>query len=316
MNKNNLPQIEKELKNKNKMVAMLAPSFVAEFDYPAIIHQLRELGFEKVVELTFGAKMINRDYHKILEENKKTKKKNLIISSVCPGIVETIKSKYPKLKKNLIVVDSPMIATAKICRKTFPKHKIVFISPCNFKKIEAAKSNYVDFVIDYEELHNLFEKNNINNKGKDHEGRCHNQENLLILWSRKSLIFLEKNRRFFLSWDKFYNDYTKIYPISGGLSKTAHLKGVIHKKEFVVIDGILNLEKFLKKPRKGIRFLDVTFCKGGCIGGPHLNKNTTLQERKERLMKYLEVAKKEDIPNKDLGIINKAKGIRFTNTKI
>jgi len=68
MNKNNISLIEKELKNKKiKMLAILAPSFVAEFDYPIILSQLKELGFDKVVELTFGAKMINREYHKQLE---------------------------------------------------------------------------------------------------------------------------------------------------------------------------------------------------------------------------------------------------------
>src|SRR4030043_218032 len=103
---------------KEKSVAMLAPSFVVDFSYPNIISQLKGLGFDKVVELTFGAKMINREYHKILEHSKE-----LVISSVCPGIVETIKAKYPQYKKNLINVDSPMSATAKICRKIYPEHK-------------------------------------------------------------------------------------------------------------------------------------------------------------------------------------------------
>src|SRR3989344_4316731 len=130
--------------DKNRRyLAMLAPSFVVGFSYPWIISALRELGFDKVVELTFGAKMVNRCYHEKLKNSK-----GLVIASVCPGIVETIKVKFPKYAQNLIRVDSPMIAMAKICRKTYPTHKIVFISPCNFKKIEAGKSKYVDFVID------------------------------------------------------------------------------------------------------------------------------------------------------------------------
>ena len=232
MNKNNISLINKELKNNTKMVAMIAPSFAAEFDYPNIIYQLKEFGFSKVVELTFGAKMINREYHKILESNKESKK--LIISSVCPGIVEIIKAKYPNFKKNIIPVDSPMIATAKICKKTFPKYKTVFISPCNFKKIEADKSEYVDFVIDYEQLRNIIYKNKIKN--------------------------ITKNK--IIKLDKFYNDYTKIYPISGGLSKTAHLRGAINKNEVKIIDGISDVKKFLNNPKKEIRFLDITFCKG------------------------------------------------------
>ena len=81
---------------KGKYVAMLAPSFVVKFSYPKIINKLKELGFDKVVELTFGAKMVNRDYHKKL-----AKSKNLLISSACPGIVETIKNKFPNYEKDL-----------------------------------------------------------------------------------------------------------------------------------------------------------------------------------------------------------------------
>lgn len=286
MNKNNISLIEKELKNKKiKMLAILAPSFVAEFDYPIILSQLKELGFDKVVELTFGAKMINREYHKQLESYKNKKEKKLIISSACAGIQETIPNKFPKLRNNLINIDSPMIATAKICKKIYPTHKLVFISPCQFKKIEAQKSKYLDYVIDYQQLKQILSKNKLkDNKTKN------------------------KNNK---KWDKFYNDYTKVYPLSGGLSKTAHLKGAIKKSECKVIDGIKRVEQFLKKPERNIRFLDVTFCKGGCIGGPCLSNNLTLAQKKKRILDYMKLAEKEDIPNQNLGIIKRAEGIKF-----
>lgn len=272
----------KELKFplRGKYVAMLAPSFIVEFSYPKIISRLKELGFDKVVELTFGAKMINRDYHKKIAKNK-----NLLISSACPGIVETVKSKFPNYKKNLVRVDSPMVATGKICKKFYPQHKIVFISPCNYKKIEASKSKYVDFVIDYAELENLFKKYKI--KG-----------------TRKKTHF-----------DKFYNDYTKIYPLSGALGKTAHLKGIIEEKEIKNISGVAEFISFLKYPDKNIKFLDVLFCKGGCIGGPCIVSKLGLIERKKRLLKYLKDSKQEDIPELKKGLINKARGISFKAKK-
>ena len=270
--------MKKELKFplKGKYVVMLAPSFIVDFDYPSIISQLKKLGFDKVVEVTFGAKMINRLYQDNLRNSKK-----FFISTACPGIVETIKSKYPKYVKNLIPVDSPMIAMGKICKKTYPKHKIVFISPCNFKKIEASKSKYVDYVIDYKELKNLFEE-------------------LRIGEFKKEILF-----------DRFYNDYTKIYPLAGGLSKTAHLKGVVKKNEVEVIDGIAKVEKFLKKPKKGVRFLDCNFCVGGCIGGPCVNYKENLRKRKKKVLNYLKKSKKQDIPEPKKGLIEKAKGIGF-----
>ena len=265
---------------KEKCVAMLAPSFVVDFSYPKIIFQLRDLGFDKIVELTFGAKMVNREYHKILK-----KSKGLLISSVCPGIVETIKARFPNYKKNLIPVDSPMTATAKICKKFFPNYKTIFIAPCDFKKIEAQKSSFVDYTIDYAELNNLFEKFNLNKKKYP---------------ENKQPIF-----------DKFYNDYTKIYPIAGGLSKTAHLRNILKQNETLAIDGIDEVIKFLNNPKKEIKFLDVTFCKGGCIGGPKVSSKLPIPLRKKKVLDYLKVAEKETIPENRKGIIKDAKGISF-----
>lgn len=263
------------LNKKNKYIAMLAPSFVVDFQYPRVISQLKNLGFDKVVELTFGAKMINRDYHKILENNN-----GLIISSVCPGIVETIKSKFPEYKNKLIEVDSPMIAMAKICKKNYPDCKIVFFAPCNFKKIEAGKSEYVDYALDFTELKDILKK--FKTKGGNK-----------------------------LKFDSFYNDYTKIYPVSGGLSKTANLKEIIELGEVRIIDGIEQVSEFLKNPEKGIKFLDVTFCKGGCIGGPAINSKLPIILRKARVMNYMKIADKEKIPENRKGIIEKARGISF-----
>jgi len=265
---------------KGDYLAMLAPSFVVDFSYPKIISQLKDLGFSKVVELTFGAKVVNKEYHKVLEKSNK-----LMIATVCPGVVETIKSKYPNYRKNLIPVDSPMIATAKICKKIYPHYKNVFISPCNFKKLEAQNSDAVDYAIDYKELYTLLEKNKLLNKK----------------YSKNKIGIL----------DKFYNDYTKIYPLAGGLSKTAHLKNILNPNESLVLDGMNEVSKFLENPSKKIKFLDVTFCKGGCIGGPCIVSTLPLNQRREKVLDYLKVAEKEKIPEGKKGILNKAIGINF-----
>jgi len=269
-----------EIYNKSRIVAMLAPSFVAQFDYPQIITQLKELGVDKVVELTFGAKMVNREYHRLLKGAKK-----LLISSACPGIVETIRHRMPEYRSSLMPVDSPMIAMAKICKKFYQNHLTLFVSPCIFKKIEAMQSEYVDIVIGYNELEKLFEQHNI----------------------------IPKKTKKFITFDKFYNDYTKIYPLSGGLSKTMHAKGILKEDEIKVIDGITNVLKFLKKPNPKVKFLDVTFCKGGCIGGPLLTNKLSIEDRKKRVMKYMNVAKKEPIPKGEEGVVEKAKGIKFSS---
>jgi len=263
---------------EGKYVAMIAPSFVANFSYPSLICRLKALGFDKVVELTFGAKMINREYHEILAGSNK-----LWISSACPGVVSTIENKMPQYKNNLVGVDSPMVAMAKICKKHFKEYKTVFISPCDFKKVEAEGSKYVDYVVDYDELESLFKKYKI---GKS--------------VSKETVMF-----------DSFYNDYTKVFPLGGGLAKTAHLKNILKEDEFVCIDGIVELLKFLENPTKGVRFVDCLFCVGGCIGGPHTNKVLSVEAKKKRVLKYLVEAKREDIPEDRKGLVEKATGISF-----
>jgi iron only hydrogenase large subunit-like protein len=265
---------------RGKYVAMVAPSFVVDFSYPGIIYSLKKLGFDKVVELTFGAKMINRDYHKKLCTSRE-----LLISSACPGVVQTIKEKFPEYEPFIANIDSPMVAMGKVCRKTYPKHKIVFISPCHFKKTEAENSKYVDYTIDYLELKELFRKMKIN------------------------LDKMPKDRKF--QFDKFYNDYTKIFPLSGGLYKTAHLKKVVGKKETLIADGISDVIKFLEKPKKKIIFLDVTFCRGGCIGGPCVSNKLSLKKRKKKIIRYLKDSRYEDIPESKKGLVDKAKGLVF-----
>jgi len=276
--KNDISEIVSRLK-REKVIAMIAPSFPAEFSYPSLLNRLRVLGFDKSVELTFGAKMINREYHKQLK-----KSKGLLISSACPGVVQTIISKYPQYKKNLIKVDSPMVATAKICKKWFPKHKTCFISPCDFKKIEAEKSKYVDYVIDYEQLRVLFKGRKIEKCGD----KC--------------------------LFNRFYNDYTKVYPLSGALGKTAHLKGVIKEDEIFVADGIKKIMKFLDNPDPKIKFMDVLFCVGGCIGGPHTSKKWTIAQKRKKIFDYLEKSNDEDIPEDRKGLIKAAKGVKFNGT--
>ena len=209
--------------------------------------------------------------------------KKLLIASVCPGIVELIKEKYPHFKNNLIRVDSPMIAMGKIVRKTYPSHKILFISPCHYKKTEAEPSDYIDYIIDYAQLQELFKKYKIKKPKKS------------------KVIF-----------DKFYNDYTKIYPLAGGLSKTAHLKGILKESETKQLDGIKEVVKYLNHPDKHVKFLDITFCKGGCIGGPCLTSKLTIAQRKKRVLNYLKDAKSEDIPETRKGLIEKAEGIKFS----
>lgn len=287
INKNNISEIEEVLANKNiKKVAMVAPSFLTDFKYPSIVHQLKALGFEEVVEVTFGAKIVNREYHKILQDNQK-----LCISSACPGIVESIKDN-PELacfKENIAPFDSPMVAMGKVCRKLYPKYKIFFIAPCQMKKTEANNSPQIDYTLDYQQLKVFFEHKNI-----PEDNSC-------------------------ITFDKLYNDYTKIYPLSGGLTKTAKIKKILKRKEYIIQDGWPRVYKLLLKikrnPRKykNLKFLDVTFCNGGCIGGPCTAKLLSIRTKYKLITNYMKNSLREKIPDRKKGLFARVKGMIFRN---
>jgi iron only hydrogenase large subunit-like protein len=285
VNKNDIKLIEKVLEDKRiKKVAMVAPSFLTDFTYPSIVNQLKSLGFDEVVEVTFGAKLVNKEYHNQLKN-----RNGVLISSTCPGISSLIKnsSELDCFEESLAKIDSPMTAMGKVCRKLYPKYKIFFISPCHMKKTEANKSKYVDFVIDYAQLKVFFQYKNIK----------------------------ENNKK--TTFDKLYNDYTKIYPLSGGLTKTARIKNLLAKNQFIIRDGFEDVRKILlemkKNPRKykDIKFLDVTFCKGGCIGGPCTNKELSIRKKHKLVKQYMKDSLKEKIPKGKKGLFSCAKGLIF-----
>jgi len=272
------------LKGKDKLCLMAAPSFVVDFDYKTFVPTMNALGFDKVTELTFGAKITNKQYEKYIKENKQTQEK--FISSVCPASVELIKNKFPELKKFLLPFDSPMGAMAKVCRKCFPKHKIVFLSPCGAKKVEASK---------------LFDK-----KGKKLiESTVTFCEMKQIIAKEKPKVKNKKNK-----FDSFYNDFTKIYPLAGGLCGTLHHKDILKEKEIISCDGFEKFSDLFKKNQDKV-FFDVLFCNGGCIGGMGVASKMPLFFKKRRVISYSNFAKKEKMNGQE-GLEKYYKGIDFS----
>lgn len=257
-------------------VCMLAPSFVAEFDYPDVIYRLRKLGFKHIVELTFGAKMTNLAYYAVLKESIEKNEHKTWIASPCPTLVNLIKTKYPHLVENLVPVHSPLGCMALICDKIYPGVQKVFVGPCFTKKLESKELGNVDDAWTFKELDILFKENGIPEKITEPE--------------------------YCFSFDKFYNDYTKIYPVSGGLSSTLHYQHILKKKDILVADGmkkILNiLDSFENGKYKNYKFLDILSCEGGCINGPGMIGERSVKERRKRIIDYKKYAHQYE---KDLG---------------
>lgn len=89
------------LDSEEKVIACIAPSFPAEFteinDHSILVGMLKRLGFDYVVEVSFGADIVAKEYRKELEdENAKP-----CISSDCPAIVSFIEHYHPDLIPSL-----------------------------------------------------------------------------------------------------------------------------------------------------------------------------------------------------------------------
>ena len=256
---NEADKLTQLLKEKAKLVAMVAPSFPIVFSYPDIITNLKKLGFSNVVEVAVGAKKTNEELLVLLKNNPQVR----YITSPCPTVVRSIRSQLPQYAKYLTPnVDSPMVATAKIVQEHYPGSQPVFVGPCIVKKLEATE-DYPDLnilVVTYVELLKVFENLNANPQ------EAGNPSDKFDLEERS----------------------TRIYPVDGGLAHTSGVFDSMSEGEVQIVSGWENcvaaIKNFDANPR--IRLLDILFCEGGCIGGPGIVSNLSAEERKQKVLEF------------------------------
>ncbi|MFA6533138.1 MAG: [Fe-Fe] hydrogenase large subunit C-terminal domain-containing protein [Patescibacteria group bacterium] len=245
------------LKRKSKLVAMLAPSFPIMYDSKKIVSQLKCIGFEKVVEVSVGAKETNRQLVEFFKKNPQAR----VITSPCASFVRFIRTRYPEFIKYLALnVDSPMVATAKIVKEKYPGFQPVFIGPCIVKKLEASQ-DYPELnilVLTYKELEEVFSKINID-------------QTLPVA----DLFDLAESS-------------TRMYPTDGGLTDSSGIKNILGSDAVRIVSGYKNCEAALTefKSNPKIQLVDILFCQEGCINGPGISSSLTIEERKKKISEY------------------------------
>lgn len=284
-----LQTLRDALQHEN-VVCLLAPSFPVDFSYPDIILNLKMLGIKKVVELTYAAKLINMEYEKLFKEHPDKR----YICPNCPTIVKIIEARYPELKENLFNVSSPMVIMDRFVKKQYwADYKTLFIGPCFAKKLEA-KENGVDYAITFKELQSIFD---------------YIKENKITPREFTYSVTEDGTPDF----DKFYNDYTKVYPLAWGVADSLHVKGILSKDEILVVDGPKNLLAGIEafKNNQHIRFLDILACEWWCIGWPGMISKEPIENRKQKVLDYKEACKKDKIWSK-LGKFEYSDGLDLT----
>jgi iron only hydrogenase large subunit-like protein len=231
------------LENDTKVAAIIAPSFPAEFsdikDHKTLVGMIREIGFEYVAEVSFGADLIADKFRELILDNRE-----YYISSDCPSIVNYIRFYHPDLVDQLAPIVSPMVAMSKIVREKYGKDtKIVFIGPCIAKK---AESNEINEAITFVELREIFAQKGIlpeNIAGSD--------------------------------FDPPTGGRGAIFPVARGLLQTANINDDAISGNIIAAEGRIDFQGALKEFEAGLiknQHIELLCCEG-CIMGPGLSKN-------------------------------------------
>ncbi|WP_105614512.1 4Fe-4S dicluster domain-containing protein [Vallitalea okinawensis] len=251
MDQSYITNVIRLLKNKKdsdaKVYALIAPAISSQFTYARInqvVTGIKKLGFHSVIEVALGADLVA--FHETKHLAKELPEKEWLTSSCCPAFVDYIEKNYPDYKDHISTAISPMIATARLVKKTDPRAKIVFIGPCIAKKMEQQKyAEDVDYVLTFEELQALLDA---------HQIAVEDCEDGLL-----------DNASYF----------GRIFARSGGLSDAVTQAAKELKLDLTVTpvlgDGLKECDRHLKiatfNKLKG-NFIEGMACKGGCICGP------------------------------------------------
>ena len=150
------------IKSNVPVYVVLAPAFVGQFGPDATPEKMKpafkRLGFEDVYEAAIGADLcVIEEAADFLEEV--PSKHRFMVTSCCPSWSDMVKKMFPEMAENISVAMTPMVLTARFVKKTHPGCKVVFVGPCDAKKLEASRRTIrsdVDFVLTFEEVLGMF----------------------------------------------------------------------------------------------------------------------------------------------------------------
>lgn len=254
-------------------VALPAPSLYSQFNnltnVDIILNALLKLGFDDVYEVSAAAELVSEASREYMKEHED---EGPFISSACPSVVRLIRVKFPSLLSKLLPIKPPVEVAAEIARaraieKTgLPSEDIgiIFISPCPSKvsyskaPLGIDKSN-IDKVVAIKDVYPLL---------LPHMSRDESQ-----------LEPLSNSGRIGLGWGNAGGEV-------GGLLIDSYLAA----------DGIVNILRVLEEIEDerihGLKFIELSACNGGCVGGTLTVENAYVATTKtKRLLRYQPVSK-------------------------
>ena len=163
VDKGQIFQVIQSILKGDQVIAIVAPAFIGQFGKHStpgkFIAAMKQLGFDRVVEVAVGADMCTIEEAADFLE-KVPAEQPYMATSCCPAWHSMIYKLFPGEAKNISMTLTPMVFTARMLKKDNPGCKIVFVGPCAAKKLEAIREDIrsdVDFVLTFEELQGMFE---------------------------------------------------------------------------------------------------------------------------------------------------------------
>ncbi len=235
------------------------PAALPELRPGQLVTALKKLGFSEVMEDSFGAEIVSREYARLLTRVKD----KAILSSNCPAVVTYIEKYYPQLIGNLAPIVSPTIAMGRVIKQQYnPEAKVVFIGPCVAKKAEAKDekaSGVVDAVLTFAELKEMLVARGISPESEESGEFSGPKPNL-----------------------------GRLFAVAGGLLRSMELSGDILAHNVISAHGRDYVAKILREFARGeitARFINLYFCHG-CVDGPVIDNELSGFRRKELVAKY------------------------------
>ena len=237
--RDDVPRVKEMIASGKKVIASVAPSFIAEFplmDFAAMKDALLKLGFADAQETAIGATIVKTEYEKMIASGKH----DVIISSCCHSVNALIQKYYPSVLPYLADVLSPMLAHCRVIKEENPGACAVFIGPCISKKEEAELYGECDVALTYEELEAWMNEAGVVPAGDSTEP--------------------DEGKR------------GRFFPIKGGIIKSMHTENTVFT--YLAVDGVKNCISAITEIDSGALkncFIEMNACEGACINGPAIS---------------------------------------------
>ena len=230
------------LKRNEKIVAIMAPSIVSQFNntLDEISTAVEKIGFIEAMEVAHGAMETTRLEGTELQE-KLESGQQFMTTSCCPSYIELVTKHIPEMNPFVSHTKSPMYYTIEMAKEKYPDAKIVFVGPCVGKRKEVMDHPGIDYILTFEEIDTLFTGLSIELEKTERERET-----------------APLTGRGFARAGGVIKAVQTMYP---GLGVQPISVANLNKKNIAL------LRAYTKGKAPG-NFIEVMACEGGCISGP------------------------------------------------